>query len=55
MLPRGIDVYHALVWGSRDALKFGLIVAIISVVNSLGGKLVNVFTNVSTDLGSAGK
>lgn len=28
MLPRGIDVYHALVWGSRDALQFGLIVAI---------------------------
>lgn len=28
MLPRGIDVYHALVWGSRDALEFGLIVTI---------------------------
>jgi len=28
MLPRGIDVYHALVWGSRDALRFGLIVAV---------------------------
>jgi peptide/nickel transport system permease protein len=28
MLPRGIDVYHALVWGSRDALRFGLIVTI---------------------------
>ncbi|HAV76563.1 MAG TPA: hypothetical protein DCX53_04325 [Anaerolineae bacterium] len=28
MLPRGIDVYHALVWGARDALKFGLIVTI---------------------------
>ena len=28
MLPRGIDVYHALVWGSRDALQFGLIVTI---------------------------
>jgi peptide/nickel transport system permease protein len=26
LLPRGIDVYHALVWGSRDALQFGLIV-----------------------------
>ncbi|MFT3895174.1 MAG: ABC transporter permease [Anaerolineales bacterium] len=26
MLPGGIDVYHALVWGSRDALQFGLIV-----------------------------
>jgi peptide/nickel transport system permease protein len=32
MLPRGIDVYHALVWGSRDALKFGLIVAISSSI-----------------------
>lgn len=28
MLPFGIDVYHALVWGSRDALQFGLIVTI---------------------------
>jgi peptide/nickel transport system permease protein len=28
MLPFGIDVYHALVWGSRDALKFGLVVTI---------------------------
>jgi peptide/nickel transport system permease protein len=28
MLPHGIDVYHALVWGSRDALQFGLIVTI---------------------------
>lgn len=28
MLPRGIDVYHALIWGSRDALKFGLIVTV---------------------------
>ena len=28
MLPNGIDVYHALVWGSRDALQFGLIVTI---------------------------
>ncbi|PWB71995.1 MAG: hypothetical protein C3F07_12850 [Anaerolineales bacterium] len=27
LLPRGIDVYHALVWGSRDAMRFGLIVA----------------------------
>ena len=26
MLPNGIDVYHALVWGARDALQFGLIV-----------------------------
>ncbi len=28
MLPRGIDVYHALIWGSRDALLFGLIVTV---------------------------
>jgi len=28
MLPFGIDVYHALVWGSRDALEFGLIVTV---------------------------
>lgn len=27
-LPRGVDVYHALIWGSRDALGFGLIVTI---------------------------
>ena len=26
LLPRGVDVFHALVWGSRDALQFGLIV-----------------------------
>ena len=30
MLPRGIDVYHALIWGSRDALQFGLTVTIFS-------------------------
>jgi peptide/nickel transport system permease protein len=28
MLPHGIDVYHALVWGSRNALQFGLIVTV---------------------------
>jgi peptide/nickel transport system permease protein len=28
MLPFGVDVYHALVWGARDALLFGLIVTI---------------------------
>ena len=28
MLPRGIDVFHALVWGARDALRFGLIVTV---------------------------
>ena len=28
MLPYGYDVYHALIWGSRDALQFGLIVTV---------------------------
>ena len=28
MLPLGVDVLHALIWGSRDALQFGLIVTI---------------------------
>jgi peptide/nickel transport system permease protein len=28
MLPFGMDVYHPLVWGSRDALQFGLIVTL---------------------------
>lgn len=28
MLPYGYDVYHALVWGVRDALQFGLIVTV---------------------------
>ena len=32
MLPFGFDVYHALVWGSRDALAFGLIVTITTAV-----------------------
>jgi peptide/nickel transport system permease protein len=32
MLPRGVDVYHALIWGSRDALKFGLIVVLSSSI-----------------------
>ena len=32
MLPFGVDVYHALVWGSRDALQFGLIVTITTAV-----------------------
>lgn len=30
MLPRGQDVLHPLVWGSRDALKFGLIVTFLT-------------------------
>jgi peptide/nickel transport system permease protein len=32
MLPFGFDVYHALVWGSRDALQFGLIVTTITAL-----------------------
>lgn len=32
MLPRGIDVYHALIWGTRDALQFGLIVTISTAI-----------------------
>jgi pilus assembly protein Flp/PilA len=42
------------------AIEYGLIaagisVAIITVVNSLGGQLKNTFTTVSTQLGTAGK
>jgi pilus assembly protein Flp/PilA len=42
------------------AIEYGLIaagisVAIITVVNSLGGQLKNTFNNVSTQLGTAGK
>jgi pilus assembly protein Flp/PilA len=42
------------------AIEYGLIaagisVAIIAVVNTLGGTLVNTFTNVSNQLGNAGK
>jgi pilus assembly protein Flp/PilA len=41
------------------AIEYGLIaagisVAIIAVVNALGGQLNNTFTNVSTQLGTAG-
>ena len=32
MLPNGIDVYHALVWGARDAMQFGLIVTLSTAV-----------------------
>ena len=28
MLPFGMDVYHSLIWGARDALQFGLIVTV---------------------------
>jgi len=42
------------------AIEYGLIaagisVAIIAVVNTLGGQLGNTFSNVSTQLGTAGK
>ena len=42
------------------AIEYGLIaagisVAIIAVVNALGGQLQNTFTNVSTQLGNAGR
>ena len=42
------------------AIEYGLIaagisVAIIAVVNALGGQLNNTFTIVTTDLGNAGK
>ena len=55
MLPFGIDVYHALIWGSRDALQFGLIVTVSTTVfgvlygavsgfagNSLGNLLIRI-------------
>lgn len=32
MLPFGFDVYHSLVWGTRDALQFGLIVTVSTAV-----------------------
>jgi pilus assembly protein Flp/PilA len=42
------------------AIEYGLIaagisVAIIAVVNTLGGQLQNTFSNVSTQLGTAGR
>ena len=42
------------------AIEYGLIaagiaVAIIAVVNALGGQLTNTFSTVSTQLGNAGK
>ncbi|MGZ9220631.1 MAG: ABC transporter permease [Anaerolineales bacterium] len=49
-LPRNIDVYHALVWGSRDALSFGLIV---TVSTALFGILYGAFSGfVGNRLGS---
>ena len=45
---------------AATAIEYGLIaagisVAIITVVNSLGGQLKNTFNTVSTQLGTAGK
>ena len=31
-LPKDVDVFHPLVWGARDALKFGLIIAISAAI-----------------------
>jgi peptide/nickel transport system permease protein len=37
-LPKDVDVLHPLVWGARDALKFGLIIAIsASILGTLYG------------------
>ncbi len=46
--------------GGATAIEYGLIaagisVAIIAVVNTLGGQLQNTFSNVSTQMGTAGK
>ena len=42
--PRGVDIYHALVWGTGPALRFGLIVALSSaffgtILGAIGGYL----------------
>jgi peptide/nickel transport system permease protein len=42
--PQGLDIYHAMVWGTGPALRFGLIVALSSAVigtliGSIGGYL----------------
>lgn len=50
MLPFGYDVYHSLIWGSRDALQFGLIVtASTAVFGILYGAVAGIASNrVST-------
>jgi len=35
--PQGLDIYHAMVWGTGPALRFGLIVALSSAVSSVKG------------------
>src|SRR5919106_785656 len=56
MLPFGVDVFHPLVWGSRDALQFGLIVTISTAVfgvlygavsGFIGGRLGNFMIRLS--------
>jgi peptide/nickel transport system permease protein len=41
-LPEGFDVYHALIWGARSAIRLGLLVALGSailgiIIGSVGG------------------
>jgi peptide/nickel transport system permease protein len=44
-LPHGIDVYHALIWGTRDALKFGLTVTILTALfGTFYGALAGIFS-----------
>ena len=56
MLPRGQDVLHPLVWGSRGALEFGLIVTILTAVfgifygataGLIGGRVGGLMMNIS--------
>jgi pilus assembly protein Flp/PilA len=59
-LPMKTLVQFAKDESGATAIEYGLIaagisVAIIAVVNSLGGQLQNTFTNVSGQLGNAGK
>jgi pilus assembly protein Flp/PilA len=59
-LPMKRLVQFASDESGATAIEYGLIaagisVAIIAVVNSLGGQLQNTFSNVSGQLGNAGK
>jgi peptide/nickel transport system permease protein len=56
MLPRGQDVFHPLVWGSRGALEFGLIVTLLTatfgilygaLAGLLGGRAGGLMMNVA--------
>ena len=42
-LPHGLDVFHAIIWGARDALQFGLLVTVFS---ALFGVLYGAFAGV---------